>query len=219
MSLRDPIPGGGTRVDRQDGAVMVIALAFLTVVGLLAVVVLSMAWTGSNTLAVYRQDRVLRYNAEAALQTTVLRLATNPLMGTVDRPDLTTDTRDCPMDFALQQDPGGTAPIPPTFTSGSFLKVTCAPTSAANATGPWGGSGASGYYDTVSQTQSPRDVTITITCTSPPSTKAKDPVTCGSAGTSQVIAKARVRFEIDYSLTDKQRWAVVPKVVTWDVRR
>lgn len=206
--------------DGESGAVMIIALAFLTVVGLLSVVVLSMSWTGSNTVAVYRQDRVMRYNAEAALQTTVLRLSKNPLLGTVDRTDLTTDSPDCPMDFTMVQDPSGTAPVPPTFRTGSILKVSCAPTSALNSSGPWGGSGASGYYDPVSQTQSPRDVTITVSCLVPAgATTAKDPINCGSTGTARVVAQARVRFEIDYSLADKQRWAVVPKIVSWDVRR
>ncbi len=205
----------------ESGAVIVIALAFLVVVGVLAVAVVNMAWTGSKTLAVYREERVVRVNAESALQATVLRLSANPLMGTVDTPDIPgyVDTRDCPLNFPLSQDLVG-GQVKPTFQAGSFLQVDCAPTSANNATGPWGGGGASGYrIDSGPDRgdQSPRDVTITVTCRRP--SGSTNPLVCGSSGPARIVAVARVRFDIDYSISDRWRWATVPKIVNWDLRR
>jgi len=203
----------------ESGAVMILALGFIIVVGIVAAAVLLMAYTGSNTLAVYRQDRIVRANAEAAMTTTIVRLSKNPLMAT-DGTSTGTPSLDssCALNYPMQQPTTGG--VIPTFTSGSVLQVTCGPTSAYNASGPWGAGSGSGHIDTASGTQGPRDVTITVTCKVPTANAdAKSKVTCGTSGTSRVVARARVRFEIDYTKTNKLQWAVVPKVIAWDLRR
>jgi len=201
----------------ERGAALILALAFLTVMGVLAVSLASMAMSGSSTLEVYRENRAIRTNAESAINLTIFRLVKNPLMAT-DATSTGTPPLDaaCNLAFPIATQHSGDAPIAPSFTAGSTLTVTCGPTTPASATGPWGAYSGSGGLDTDGG-QRPRDVTINVACLGTAVVKANSTITCGSTGTSRLVARARVRFEIDTTATNRSQRAVIPKVMTWDL--
>ncbi len=41
----------------------------------------------------------------------------------------------------------------------------------------------------------------------------------GSGPSNRVVARARVRFDVDYTLANKSQRAVVPKILTFDSKR
>lgn len=216
MSFRDPSRFRASRCC-ETGSSLIIVLAFLLVIGVAAAALVGLAFTGSKTVQVYREDRVMRYNADSVLQLSILRLQRNPLMAT-DATSSGSPLLDsaCGLNYPLQDFTAEGAR--PTFTAGSFLTVTCGPTTANDASGPWGAQSGSGGIDTDGG-QRPRDVTISVWCQGPARPPVHGLVTCNGTGTSRLMARARVRFEIDYDAADQVNGrAIIPKVLTWYLR-
>ena len=65
----------------QSGAIIILALAFLTVILALAVGIIGLAQTGSSSLRAYRLERHRRYAADSALQSAVQYVRQNPGLG------------------------------------------------------------------------------------------------------------------------------------------
>ncbi|QXC59563.1 hypothetical protein KSP35_14345 [Aquihabitans sp. G128] len=196
-------------------------IVFIAVIGVLSASLISLAYSGSKSSKAYRQERVVRYNAESALQTTVLRLQRNPLIGT-DATSTGTPPLDasCAMNLPMQQDT--TQGAKATFVAGSVLSVTCGPTcSTTTSTGSCDPSvaGGSGGLDGDGG-QKPRDITITVTCKGPAAGAPGALLDCrGSGASTRVVAKARVRFEIDTTAANQSQRATIPKIVSWDTSR
>ena len=162
MSLfRSPRPTGVRRHD-EGGSVIIIVMAFILVIGVIALALLSFSFTATKSQAVFRADRVIRNNAESALITTVERLRMNPLMAT-DANSSGTPPLDsaCNLNFPMQEDTSNGTKA--TVTSTSVLQVTCGPTTPYNTSGTYGVQSGSGGVD-ADGGQRPRDVTITVTC-------------------------------------------------------
>lgn len=218
MSLfRSPRPTGVRRHD-EGGSVIIIVMAFILVIGVIALALLSFSFTATKSQAVFRADRVIRNNAESALITTVERLRMNPLMAT-DANSSGTPPLDsaCNLNFPMQEDTSNGTKA--TVTSTSVLQVTCGPTTPYNTSGTYGVQSGSGGVD-ADGGQRPRDVTITVTCKGERA-NVRNLVDCGTTGTARIVAQARVRFDIDPNVTlaNYDKRAVVPKIVTWDIRR
>lgn len=154
----------------QSGAIIILALAFLTIVLALAVGIIGLAQTGSASLRAYRLERHRRYAADSALQSAVQYVRQNPGLGVSASPPA------CAMDYAVQEDTasGGAIQV---FTPGSVLNVTCEATPGVTDSGareldlrgePTGGQG-------------PRDVTFVVRCAYS-SIPAKGTLACGSGG-------------------------------------
>ena len=160
--------------DDQSGAIIILALAFVTVVLALAVGLLSLAYTGSSTLRAYRPQQ-------------------NPLIGVSGA-----SPPACGMNYLVQEDTasGGAIQV---FTPGSVLNVTCGATPGQDSgvretgdprTAPNGGQG-------------PRDVTFTVSC-SYNTIPARGTLTCASGGANTLLlGRARVRYDIDYGIDPK----------------
>ncbi|MEZ5177169.1 MAG: hypothetical protein R2746_02515 [Acidimicrobiales bacterium] len=105
----------------QSGAIIILALAFLTIVLAIAVGLIGMAYTGSNSLRAYRLERHRRYAADAAMQSAVQYVRQNPNLGISLSPPT------CAMNYAVQEDTasGGALQV---FTPGSTLNVSCGAT-------------------------------------------------------------------------------------------
>ena len=98
--------------------------------------------------------------------------------------------------------------------AGSYLTVTCEPTPGTTSGGPGTDS------TTAVPTQDARDVTFTVTCSGDNSGRASgDRYDCSDTGTPEVLATARVRYEIDPGTANPAERAVVPKVVNWNIYR
>ena len=160
----------------EAGAALILALAFLTVVLTVVLVLFFFARTTTRTLVVYRQERVIRYTADAAIQAGIEMVKSDRTLGT-------TPTDLCNLQVPIQQ------PVTPTVAAGSTVTVQC-PASAGTQSGaiaPDGGPQA-------------RDVTFTVICSATAATSTTL-AKCGPPGTGtvdQVVARARVRFDIDY---------------------
>lgn len=172
----------------QSGAVIILALAFLTVILALAVGIIGLSWTGSSSLRAYRLERHRRYAADAALQSALHYVRANPGLGVSASPPA------CAMNYAVQQDvaPGGAMAV---FTPGSVLNVTCKATPGVTDSGareldlrgePTGGQG-------------PRDVTFEVSCAYS-TMSATGPLSCGSGGNTVILGRSRVRYDIDFSI-------------------
>lgn len=228
----------------ESGAVILLALAFLTVVLTLVVALFGLSHTGSASLRHFRFERVRRYNADAALQAAVQYVKQNPRVGEGTGTGALTQC----LTYDMQEDVSGNTgagEIQSVLTPGSTLRVYCGATNGVS-------SGITGYpssgFDT-DQGQPPRDVTIEVRCTgNPPTPRGR--LTCGSTGsTTTVLARARVRFDVDWGITPtapdcgpidlnpllpdgvtpnphflvndcyaSTARAVVPKVVYWSIR-
>lgn len=201
-----------TRRDREKGAIIMVAVAFLTIVMTLVTALLYFAMAGSTSVRSYRQERVRRYAADGALNAAVQRLKVTPTLGTTAGSCLT---------FTITEDLAG-GEVYPMVAAGSSLTVDCAPTvpGAPLIDGDQG--------------QAPRDVLLTVTCTFNPASVGPDqPLSCGSGGSTMVLGRARVRFEIDYGIvasvangncndpancTAATNRAVVPKIISWSTK-
>lgn len=177
----------------QSGAIIILALAFITIVLALAVGVLSLAFTGSSSLRAYRMERHRRYATDAAMQSAVQYVRQNPLIGVSGA-----SPPACGMNYLVQEDAasGGAIQV---FTAGSVLNVTCGATPGQDSgvretgdprTAPNGGQG-------------PRDVTFTVSC-SYNTIPAKGTLTCASGGANTLLlGRARVRYDVDYGIDPK----------------
>ncbi|MGN6693259.1 MAG: hypothetical protein ACTHN0_03705 [Aquihabitans sp.] len=214
-SLRPWRHGRPTRAQRasiaaarrgESGAVLFLALVFLTVIGLLTAALLSYAYTGTKTLTAYRLERTRRYAADSALVSTVFRLSqkTYALEGT------NASMTQCGRIPISQYAPagGGTVDV---VVSGSYVTVWCQATPDV----------PTDNFDTDGG-QAPRDITMEVRCNYSTSMVVSNrKLNCGAGSGSTVIGRARVRFEVDYdnaSGVDKTKRAVVPKVLSWQIR-
>jgi len=196
----------------ESGAVIILALAFLTIILTLTVALFGLANAGAASLRHFRFERVRRYNADAALQATVQWLKDTPTMGVTGGPT-------CGMNYAMQESTGGFAQ--PVLATGSYLTVSCAATSGVTSGGADGDGGQAG-----------RDVTIEVRCNSAAPPGPHGNLVCNTGAKSTVLARARVRFDIDYGITPTAPncgptvalcsastvRAVVPKVVYWSIK-
>lgn len=182
---------------REEGSTLVLALVFVTAVMTLTIVLLAFAKTGNTAVNSYKVERTRRYAVDGALQSAIQLVAKNPAMGRATSPD------PCDMLFLVQGSPRQVV-------GGSYLVTSCAATPAAV-------SGSSTTGNVVGGQQNARDVTFTVSCYAP-AVAAKGKIDCASGSVVSTLASARVRYEIDYSVTNQTQWAIVPKIVTWEVR-
>lgn len=181
----------------EDGSTLLLALVFVTVVMSLTVVLLAFAKAGNTAVHAYKVERTRRYAVDGALQSAIQMAAKNPAIGRSTAP------ASCDMLFLVQGSPRQVV-------GGSYLVVTCAAT-------PSTVSGSSTTGNVVGGQQTARDVTFNVGCyRNGPAVKNK--IDCSSGTLVSTLASARVRYEIDYSVTDQTQWAIVPKIVTWEVR-
>jgi hypothetical protein len=195
------------------GAILILALVFVTVVLTLAVSLLTLAYTGSTSLRAFRIERTRRYAADGALQSAVQYVKQDPTLGQ------TTGSGTCSLTYPIVQ--GSGAGEPALVAASSTLTVTCEATPGTT----------SGGVD-VDGGQRIRDVTFTVTCRGDPP-GVKGVLSCdSSSSTTTVLGRARVRYEIDYELVPSgstcapsvtecsahNARAVVPKVVTWSLK-
>lgn len=183
----------------EDGSTLLLSLAFVTIVMALTVVLLGFSKVGNTSVHAYRVERTRRYAIDGAMQSAIQMAAKNPGMGRATSPD------PCGLSFIVQGSARQVA-------SGSYLLVECAATPATV-------SGSSTTGNVVSGQQNARDVTFTVTCHQNPGyVPVKNKIDCRSGTQFKTLATARVRYEIDYSVTNQTQWAIVPKVITWEVR-
>lgn len=187
----------------ERGSALVLAMLVVTVVMVLTVGLLAFAEIGSRSSVSFQMERQRRYAVDGALQSGINMVRTHPNMGVTTNPDT------CVMEYTVPGDPK-------TIYPGTYLVVECAATNPAAAGAP----AESGGTDTDGG-QRARDVTFTVSCDSgSPAypTKPLRTLSCGSGGEREVLAKVRVRYEIDYSVTPASERAVVPKVISWELR-
>lgn len=181
----------------QEGSTLLLALVFVTTVMSLTVVLLGFAKAGNTAVHAYKVERTRRYAVDGALQSAIQLVAKNPGMGRATSPD------PCDMLFLVQGSPRQVV-------GGSYLVVSCAATPATV-------SGSSSTGNLAGGQQNARDVTFRVSCYAP-AVAATDKIDCASGTVVSELASARVRYEIDYSVTNQTQWAIVPKIVTWEVR-
>lgn len=209
----------------ESGAILLLALAFITIVMVLTVALLGLAKTENAALRSYRTERVRRYNVDSALQEAIQMVKLYPKMGV----EGTASTDPCHMEHGVRDEllgGGGASGIFDVTQSAGYITVECTATPPAvsgitsGATDSDGGQGA-------------RDVTFEVRC----NYLAGDPVpngqiSCGSGSAYKVLARARVRYDIDYSVTPvapncntgsgctaSTVRAIIPKVISWSLRR
>jgi len=185
----------------ESGAALLLALIFLTVILILVLALFGSAFTGAASIKSYRRERVLRYSADAALQASIQMVKVDATLGVYS-----TTPAACGLTYAIVEDDGG-GQNPAAITPGSTLSVSCAFTPGQTTSGVL-----------VAGEQQARDVTFTVTCAATTPATAHDRIGCGSGSTSVVLARARVRYEADRSLT-AATWAVVPKILSYRVTR
>lgn len=176
---------------RERGATLIIALVFITVLFSLIAVLFGFSLTATRTITTYRLDRTLRYAADGALEVGIGVVQQNPALGVGETPV-----------------PCGLLPVSPDPTQvtaeGSVLRIQCQATPGAS---PVGGE---------------RDVTFTVICDAPdvgPDRNEPYPCIAGPQTNERVLARARVRFEVDPGAGPPTERAVVPKIVTWTICR
>jgi hypothetical protein len=180
---------------------MLLALAFVTVVMVVVVALVGFAQAGTRSVRGYEIERTKRYAVNSALETTVAALVGKPTMGTTDTAKicLVYDIPNTATNVKLKGNGGGAA----------YLTVECRATPGVT------------YAAESDGGQGPRDVTISVYCRTDPAVPefapSKDVLNCGTGSGTDPLAVARVRYEVDYSKALDAR-AVVPKVVTWEVR-
>ena len=188
----------------ERGAVLVLALVFLTVIGTLTAFLISYAFTGTKSLAAYRIERTRRYAADSALHVAVKRLSTET--------GASLGNSSTPEKCAQYLIPEYTSPgnVQPVVGTGAYVTVWCSltPNAVTDAIDVDGG-------------QAARDVTMEVRCnTSGTAIVVGGKLACGSGSNTTVIGRARVRFEIDYNLGSARlaTRAVVPKTMSWQIR-
>lgn len=184
-----------------------LALAFTTIVMSLTVAVLGFARAGNRSVKAYQVERSRRYAVDGAMQTAVQMVANDYRLGVTGNES----SNPCSMRFILR-DPVGTQGEG--STNDGYVLVECAPTNSAIS------GGDSGTGDP----QAARDVTFTVKCNNDAalSGTTADKLTCGSGSLySKVLGRARVRFEPDFTMTSattRNKRAVIPKIISWEVR-
>ena len=201
-----PRPSGLTKTvvaarQGESGAVLILALVFITVIGTMAVGLLSFAFAGSRALSAYRLERTRRYAADSALQVAVHRLSqpANAALGVSPTPV------QCAR-FPIPQDVTA-GNLEDVVTANAYVTVWCSttPNVPVDVIDLDGG-------------QAPRDITMEVRCnTASGSTVTGTKLACGSGANATVIGKARVRFENDYAQPANAR-ALVPKILSWQIR-
>jgi hypothetical protein len=189
---------------REGGAVLILALVFLTVILVLALSLLNLAFTGASTTQQFREQRLLRYNGEAALQGAIQFLKTKPeaCVRPAEGDCATNVSYPLMVEHLAGSSKGALFP-------GSFLRVLYT-TNGAD----------SGTIDTDGG-QRPRDVTIRVVCDAHPSQGRRQLLRCGNGSQQRIVAQARVRFEVNYDpgtavvATDQTKRAYVPKIQSW----
>jgi hypothetical protein len=189
--------------------VLILALVFLTVIGLLTGALLSYAYTGTKTLAAYRLERTRRYAADSALVATVFRLSQKTYATEGTNAAMT----QCGKIPISQYAPSG----------GGTVDIVANPTSA-NVT-VWCQATPDVLTDSIDTDggQGPRDITMEVRCSYKTSMVLNRKLNCdgGTGDPYTVIGRARVRFEVDYDNSagvDKTKRAIVPKVMSWQIR-
>lgn len=203
----------------ESGAILLLALAFITIVMVLTIALLGLAKTENSALRSYRTERVRRYAVDGALQEAIQFMKQNPKYGT----DTSTDL--CHLEHPVKDDlRGGAAGIFPVASDNVvyYITVDCYATKIANVDS--GAIGSDGGQDA-------RDVTFEVKCSHEPNTPVPvGLIQCGSGTEEIVLARARIRFDVDYSIpptspdcnpgcTASTARAVVPKVISWSVRQ
>lgn len=201
MEARSPVSSHlvtTERLRREEGSIMILALAFLIVILALAVGLLGLAFTGSNSLRAYRLERVRRYNTDSALVAAVQMVRNTPTLGVSTSPPA------CGMQYIVQEEVPATGPnVTRVFTVNSRLTVTCgASTGVSN----------SGDPDPDGTGQLARDVTFTVTCQYAPPIPVKGTLRCGTGSANMTLGQARVRFDVDNGVAN------VPKIISWSLK-
>jgi hypothetical protein len=189
------------RANDESGAIIVLALAFLTVIGVLTVALITFARVGAVSTTSYRIERTRRYAADSALQSTVQRLAMNP--STTYSSTWTNCGRNTIQEFT------GGGNIAPVVATGANVTVQCRNTPNSSSSG----------IDTDGG-QAPRDIEMQVLCTYGASMVVNKQLTCGNASTNTlVIGRARVRFENNYdtALYASNARSVIPKILVWSI--
>lgn len=184
----------------ESGATLIIAVLFMTVIMSLTVGLLGFAQVGARSHRAYKVERTNRYAIDSAINAGIQFLATNPDMGSSG------GTGYC----HIQVNIAGEDRV---MVNGAYYTMDCAPTT------PSSGGALSDSGKVVDGVQNPRDVTITISC----GNDASNPIRPGKAfcgtGTNVTVATARVRFDRDSSPgIDPTKSAIVPKVLSWEIR-
>ncbi|WCO66836.1 hypothetical protein PO878_20300 [Iamia majanohamensis] len=181
-----------------------IAISFALLVSLLGFTI-----TGTKALHTYRVDRTLRYGTDAALEVAVQMVKANPAMAQSSPVTPSGTVPPCAVQLPLDEAtvPGASQ----VMVSGSYLTVTCEPTSGVAA------SGGPDIDSTASvPTQAARDVTFVVTCGAPGTDRAQgDRYECMDGPDVQELGRARVRFDIDPGFATPSERAIVPKILTW----
>lgn len=186
------------RVADERGSSLIMALVFIVFIAVLATVLLGMTFTGLRSTYSYRTDRILRYNVESALNLVITKLAKDPTLGVFNGGA-------CNQVVDLQEE----SSAPPATNGASRIEVRCAAT--AGLSDPQSGVQVDGA-------QSPRDVTLTVSCNSFRFEVggANGLLGCGGDPNNPTfVGRARVRFEVDPNITDLTKRAVIPKIITW----
>ena len=184
---------------------LVLALVFLTVIGTMTAFLLSYAFTGTRSLGAYRLERTRRYAADSAMQATINRLTlpANATAGTG------ASMAQCGR-YAIPQDVSA-GNVQSVVAANAYVTVWCQATPGVP-------------IDVIDLDggQAPRDITMEVRCNTASGQSVVDKkLVCGAGGTAKVIGRARVRFENDYDNSvgaDKFKRAVIPKVLSWQIR-
>lgn len=194
----------------ESGAALILALVFLTVIGVITGALLGMAYTGTKSLAAYRLERTRRYAADSALQATVFRLSkqTNATLGT------TTAMAQCGrLPVSQLASSGGGAVDVVNNPATAYVTVWCQATPVIPGE-------TDDSFDTDGG-QAPRRVSMEVRCGYDTAMVVDKKLNCGAGSQYSVIGRARVRFEVDYDnsgAVNKNTRAIVPKILAWQLR-
>lgn len=203
------------RLQGESGAILLLALAFVTLVMVLVVALLGLAKTENAALRNYRAERVRRYNVDSAMEEMIQMLKDNPDLGT------SSSTSQCRVEHPAS-DALGSGVFAVNSLTVPYIVADCAATSLSGVT--------SGAIESDGG-QGARDVTIEISCYYDSAAPPDGLVNCGTGTQKKLIGRARVRFDIDYSVvptapncnvadgcTASTVRATIPKVLTWSLR-
>lgn len=194
----------------ESGSVLLLSLAFIIVIMVLAVGLLGITRTGNASLRAYELERTRRYSVNSALETSVQMVKQRPDLGVTATP------LPCGLEYEVT---GEQRVIGPDGNGSAYLYVVCSATDVDGAVS--GGPDSDGG-------QAPRDVTFEVRCATDPVSNPPQAgfIVCGSGGDYAVLGTARVRYEVDIKgieppagSTASPERAVVPKVISWEVRR
>lgn len=189
--------GTGAPAGPESGVSLMFALVFLILISTLITGVLTYAFSANRNVQSFRRDRALHFATDGALEVGVDMVQANPTMGFTLFPA-------CGLDFPL--DAHNAEGV---FAAGAHLTVDCLPTPNLLTPIPPSPGGNQPY----------RDVTFEVTCRLPASYTPPDPLACGTGPDVMFLGRARVRYDIDPGHTPRTAWAIVPKVVSWEISR